>query len=77
MDISWDFKIITVPPWEMVFHEMKDGVHDLIILQCEFLKKCRKEELNCALCSDVISKSKCPILVINSNKEASCSYLGL
>lgn len=77
MDIPHDFKVITVPPWEMIFHEMNGGVHDLIILQCEFLRKFRKEEANCALCSDAISESKCPILVINSDEEASSSHLSL
>jgi hypothetical protein len=77
MDIPYDFKVITVPPWEMVFHEMKDEVHDLIMLQSEFLKMWRKEGVNCALCSDAISKSKSHILLINSNEEAFYSHLGL
>lgn len=71
MDIPYDFKVITIPPWETVFHEMKDGVHDLIIIPGEFLQMWRKEEANCALCSDAISKSKCSILVIHSNEETS------
>jgi len=77
MDIPYNFKVITVPPWEMVFHEMKDEVHDLIMLQSEFLKMWRKEGVNCALCSDAISKSKSHILLINSNEEAFYSHLGL
>ena len=77
MDIPYDFKVITVPPWEMVFHEMKDEVHDLIMLQSEFLKMWRKEGVNCALCSDAISKSKSHILLINFNEEASHSHLSL
>jgi hypothetical protein len=77
MDIPYDFKVITVPPWEMVFQEMTDEVHDLIMLQSEFLKMWRKEGVNCALCSDAISKSKSHILLINSNEEAFYSHLGL
>ncbi len=47
MDIPYDFKVITVPLWEMVFNEIKDGVQDLVILQGEFLKMWRKDEANC------------------------------
>jgi hypothetical protein len=43
MDISYDFKAITVPPWEMVFNEIKEDVNDMIILQGEFLKMWRKD----------------------------------
>jgi hypothetical protein len=77
MDIPYGFEIITVPPWEMVFHEIKDEVHDLIMLQSEFLKMWRKEGVNCALCSDTISRSKSHIVLINSNDEASYSHLSL
>jgi hypothetical protein len=77
MDILYGFKVITVPPWEMVFHEIKDEVHDLIMLQSEFLKMWRKEGVNCALCSDTISRSKSHIVLINSNDEASYSHLSL
>lgn len=77
MDIPYDFEVITIPPWEMVFNEIKNGVHHLVILQGEFLKMWRKDEANCGLCSDVISKLKCPILVINSDEETSCPPLNL
>jgi len=71
MDIPCDFRAITVPPWQMIFEEMKDEDHDLIILEGEFLRKWRKEEANCALCHEVISKLRCPILMINSDEEGS------
>jgi len=77
MDIPYDFEVITIPPWEMVFNEIKDGVHHLVILQGEFLKMWRKDGANCGLCSDVISKLKCPILVINSEEETSCPTFNL
>ena len=77
MNIPYNFKVITVPPWEMVFYKIKEEAHDLIILQGELLRMWRKEEANCALCSDAISKSKSPILLINSNDEASYSHLSL
>lgn len=77
MDIPYDLKVVAVPPWEMLFHEMNDGDHDLIILQCEFLRKFRKEEANCALCSDAISKLKCPILITHSNEDTSSPHLSL
>jgi len=69
IDIPYDFKIIAVPPWQMIFEEMKDGDHDFIILQGEFLRKWRNEKANCALCSEMISKLRCPILIINSEEE--------
>ena len=69
MDIPYDFKIIAVPPWQMIFEEMKGGDQDFIILQGEFLRKWRKEKANCALCSEMISNLRCPILMINSDEE--------
>jgi len=74
MDIPYDFKVITVPPWEMVFNEIKDGVHDLIILHGEALKMCRKDCANCGLYSETMYSSNCPILVINLSEEDSLSY---
>ncbi len=73
MDIPYDFKVITVPPWKMVFNEIKDGVHDLIILHGEALKMWRKDGPNCRLCSETIYRSNCPILVINLSEEGSLS----
>jgi len=69
MDIPYEPKVITVPPWEMVFDEMRDEVQDLIILQTELLERWKKGKANCALCSDTLSMSRCPILVINSSKD--------
>jgi hypothetical protein len=77
MDIPYDFEVITIPPWEMVFNEIKDGIRHLVILQGEFLKMWRKDEASCGLCSDVISRLKCPILVINFDEETSCPPLNL
>jgi hypothetical protein len=74
MDIPYDFKVITVPPWEMVFNEIKDGVHDLIILHGETLKMWRKDGANFELCTETIYRSNCPILVINLSEEDSLSY---
>jgi hypothetical protein len=74
MDIPYDFKVISVPPWEMVFNEMKDGVHDLIILHGEAIKIWRKDGANCGLCSETIYSANCPILVINRSEEDSLSY---
>ena len=71
MDIPYDFKVIAIPPWQMIFEEVKGGDYDLIILQGEFLKNWRKQEANCALCSEVISKLRCPVLIIHSDEEAS------
>jgi len=69
MDIPYEPKVITVPPWEMVFDEMREEVQDLIILQDESLGKWKKGKANCALCSDALSRSRCPILVINSSED--------
>ena len=69
MDIPCDFKVITVPPWQMIFEEIKDGDHDFIILQGEFLRKWRNEKSNCTLCSEMILKLRYPILIINSEEE--------
>jgi hypothetical protein len=71
MDISYDFKVITVPPWEMVFDEMKAGVHDLMILQSEFLKMWRKNGMDHGLCPNVFYKPDCPVLVVNPSNEVS------
>jgi len=68
MDIPYDSKVIIVPPWEMVFYEMSDEVKDLIILHSELLEKWKKDKANCALCAEVLAKSGCPILVVNSSK---------
>jgi len=69
MEIPYHFKIIAVPPLGMIFEEMGEGVYDLILLQSGLLKKWRKKGANCALCSDALSKSRCPILVINSSED--------
>jgi len=69
VDIPYDLKVVEVPPWKMIFEEMQDGASDLIILQGEFLKRWRNGEANCALCSEAISKFKCPILVINLSED--------
>lgn len=69
MDIPYEPKVITVPPWEMVFDEMREEVQDLIILQDELLEKWKKGKANCALCSDALSRSRCPILLINSSED--------
>jgi hypothetical protein len=71
MDISYDFKVITVPPWKMVFDEMKAGVHDLMILQSEFLKMWRKNGMDHGLCPNVFYKPDCPVLVVNPSNEVS------
>ena len=69
MDIPYEPKVIIVPPWEMVFDEMREEVQDLIILQDELLEKWKKGKANCALCSDALSRSRCLILVINSSED--------
>jgi hypothetical protein len=69
MNIPFDDAVIPVPPWMMVFDQIKDGAHDLIVLQGEFLKMWKKEDTHCAICSDSVSKLKCPILVIHSNEN--------
>jgi hypothetical protein len=69
IDIPYDFKIIIVPPWQMIFEEMKDEEYDFIILQGEFLRKWRNEKANCVLSSEMILKLRCPILIINSEEE--------
>jgi len=75
MDIPYERKLITVPPWETIFDEMREEVQDLIILQNELLEKWRKGKANCALCSEVLSRSRCPILVINSSEGTMKSVL--
>jgi hypothetical protein len=69
MDIAYAVKVIVVPPWEMIFEEIKDEVPDLMILQGEFFKKWRKNKTSCTLCSDLISQLKCPMLVVNQPEE--------
>jgi hypothetical protein len=75
MDIPYESKVITVPPWEMVFDEIRVGVQDLIILQNELLEKWKKGKANCALCSEALSRSKCSVLVINSSEDTRDSAL--
>lgn len=65
MDIPYERKLIAVPPWGMVFDEISEGTQDLVILQNELLERWKKGKANCALCSDALSRSRCPILVIN------------
>jgi hypothetical protein len=71
MNVPYEHKVIIVPPWEIVFHEISDEAGDqaLIILHSELLRKWRKDKTNCALCSDILSKERCPILVINSTVD--------
>jgi len=75
MDIPYERKVITVPPWEMVFDEMREAIQDLIILQIELLAKWKKGKANCALCSEVLSRSGRSILVINSSENTKGSGL--
>ncbi|OGQ07953.1 MAG: hypothetical protein A2026_22455 [Deltaproteobacteria bacterium RBG_19FT_COMBO_46_12] len=77
MDIPYHSKVIIVPPWEIIFYEMSEEGSDLIILQSELLERWKKDKANCALCSDVLSKSRCPILVIHSTEEAAYPHLSL
>jgi len=37
ISIPYALKVITVPPWNMVVDEIRDGNHDLLMLQGEFL----------------------------------------
>ncbi len=71
MDIPYDHKIINVPPWEIIFYEISDEAEDqdLIILGSEILQKVRKDKADCALCSNVLSKVRCPILLIHSPQD--------
>ncbi len=69
-DVPYDFKIVIVPPWQIIFEEMKDGDHDLIVLQAEFLEKWRNEKGNCALCAEMISKIRRPVFVIDHDGES-------
>ena len=75
MDIPYDHKVITVPPWGMVFDEISEGAQDLIILQTELLERWKKGKVNCALCSEALSRSRCPILVVNSSEDTRNSVL--
>ena len=75
MDIPYERKLITVHPWEMVFNEMSEEAQDLIILQTELLEKWKKGKANCALCSDALSRSRCPIFLINSSEGTMKSVL--
>jgi hypothetical protein len=65
MDIPYERKVITVPPWQMVFDALREENQDLIILQSEFLEKWQKGKANCASCARVLSRSRCSILVVN------------
>jgi hypothetical protein len=69
MSIPCERKVITVPPWEMVFHEMSEEAQDLIILQSEFLEKWQKGKANCTLCSRVLPRSGSSLLLINSSDD--------
>ncbi len=71
MDIPYEPKVITVPPWEIVFYEMNEEAKDqnLIILHSDLLDKWKKDKTNFALCSDTLTKLKCPILVVNSCED--------
>ncbi|MEI9476490.1 MAG: hypothetical protein WCO26_07935 [Deltaproteobacteria bacterium] len=73
MGIPRDSKVITVPPWETVFNEVKEGVQDLIILQGEFLETWREDERNYGLCSHTLYHSSCPLFVINPSGKTSLS----
>ncbi len=69
MGIPYEPKVITVPPWGIVFYEMSEEAKDLIILQGELLKKWRKDEADCAICTDALSRARCPILLVNSSED--------
>lgn len=73
-DIPYNFKVITAFPWETVFNEMEGGNQDLIILQGEFLKMWREDQVNYGLCSQAIYRLNCPVLVINKSDEDLISY---
>jgi hypothetical protein len=75
MDIPYERKVIIVPPWEMVFDEMREEAQDLIILQSELLEKWKKGKANCVLCFEALSRSRCSILVINSSEGTMDSAL--
>ena len=64
MDIPYDFKVITIPPWEMVFNEIKDGVHHLVILQGEFLSLWRDHIMMGCPYRQMINRSECLVLTI-------------
>lgn len=73
MDIPHQFEILTLPPFQAIFDEIKAGNLDLIILQGEFLKICREE--------NVIRESrlhtvtpKCSVLIINESENPSSTF---
>ncbi len=71
MEIPYHSKIVVVPPWKMIFEEMDDGDHDMIIVDREFLKKWSNEKVNCSLCSEMFSQRRRPVLLINSDEDRS------
>ncbi len=57
MDIPYNFKVITASPLETVLNEMEGGDQDLIILQGEFLKIWKGDQVNYGLCSQAIDQT--------------------
>ena len=74
MNIPYDFEVITTSPLETVLKKMKSRDHGVIVLQGEFIKIWREDQVNDGLCSQAISKLSRPILVINKSMEGSLSY---
>lgn len=69
MDIPCSFQFVTTPDWERILDEIENGDQDLIILQGRFLRIWSETYENFGLCAHAIYWPKCPVLVINQQKE--------
>jgi len=64
-DIPHQIKLIAAPHWEAILNEIRKGDEDFIILQGEFLRILKRDDLDRELYSRANFKPRCPILVIN------------
>jgi len=65
MNIPYELKVIIAPPWNTVLHEIRDGTHDLLMLQGEFLDLWREYTARGCPYREMIESQKYSILKIS------------
>ena len=64
INISNSLKVIIAPPWKPILNEIRDGDHDLLILQGEFLSLWREYTMMGCPYRQMINSSACLVLTI-------------
>ena len=64
INISNSLKVIIAPPWKPILNEIRDGDHDLLILQGEFLSLWREYTMMGCPYRQMINSSECLVLTI-------------